>query len=139
MQPPRVGPFVKTSLTILVEKLISSSRDSNAPSIRCTDQEVLSVAELLLFPQPEEPISRRSREGAPGSEVIVFPRTNIRVLRRLWGLPEDGPIVAGPDSRAIGALREDGMVIAGPDGRVIGTLGPDGRVVGASDENPLAG
>ena len=39
-------------------------------------------------------------------EVIVFPRTNIRVLRRLWGLPEYGLLVAGPDGRAIGALDE---------------------------------
>jgi hypothetical protein len=37
------------------------------------------------------------------SEVIVFPRTNIRALRRMWGLPEYGLLVAGPNGTLVAA------------------------------------
>ena len=67
------------------------------------------VAEIIPFQRD------RARNLAPGQteagrEVIVFPRTNIQVLRRLWGLPEYGLLVSGPDGRAIGARRDDGSV-----------------------------
>ncbi len=52
---------------------------------------------------------RPDRGPSACSEVVIFPHTNIRVLRRMWGLPEYGPITAGPDGRAIGVLGEDGL------------------------------
>lgn len=66
------------------------------------------MAEIVTFPRNDRPAgSERSAAAAP--EVIVFPRTNIRVLRRLWGLPEYGPLIAGPDGRAVGASGEDAL------------------------------
>lgn len=64
------------------------------------------VANIVAFPA-ERPAEGKTAGGVPASEVIVFPRTNIRVLRRLWGLPEYGLLVAGPDGRAVGALSDD--------------------------------
>ena len=63
------------------------------------------MAEIVAFPVQDRPTGSVRSDAAP-TEVIVFPRTNIRVLRRLWGLPEYGPLVAGPDGRAVGALDE---------------------------------
>jgi hypothetical protein len=65
-----------------------------------------AVAEIIPF---QRDCARGRPSGPPpqGREIVVFPRTNIRVLRRLWGLPESGQIVAGPDGRAIGARRDD--------------------------------
>ena len=65
------------------------------------------MATIITFPGTSgltAPVGSREHSG---SEVIVFPRTNIRELRRLWGLPEYGLLVAGPDGRAVGALGEE--------------------------------
>lgn len=67
------------------------------------------MADIVAFPNTGERRTAPAVDGA-AREVIVFPRTNIRVLRKLWGLPEYGPLVAGPDGRAIGALGEDALV-----------------------------
>jgi hypothetical protein len=69
-----------------------------------------SVADIIPFAGAKDRSARGDRRDREGSEIIVFPRTNIRVLRRLWGLPEYGLIVAGPDGRAIGARRDDASV-----------------------------
>jgi hypothetical protein len=67
------------------------------------------VATILSFPNVSN--VRTSSDGRPNAspEVVVFPRTNIRVLRKLWGLPEYGLLVAGPDGRAVGALGDDAV------------------------------
>ena len=67
------------------------------------------MAEIIPF-QPNRDPSPASGQTSAGREIIVFPRTNIRVLRRLWGLPEYGLLVAGPDGRAIGARGDEGSV-----------------------------
>jgi hypothetical protein len=54
-------------------------------------------------------LPRPQRDQSQGAELIVFPRTNIRVLRRLWSVPEYGLLVAGLDGRIIGASGEDGL------------------------------
>jgi hypothetical protein len=68
------------------------------------------LATIISFPNIRN--ARTSPDDRPNvrPEVIVFPRTNIRVLRKLWGLPEFGLLVAGPDGRAVGALSEDTRV-----------------------------
>lgn len=66
------------------------------------------MAQIVRFPQTTRSANaERGERRAP--EIVVFPRTNIRVLRRLWGLPEYGPLVAGPDGRAVGVLGEDAL------------------------------
>jgi hypothetical protein len=67
------------------------------------------VADIIAFAVYDARRARPDRAVSAQAEVVVFPRTNIRVLRRLWGLPEYGPLVAGPDGRAVGALGEDGL------------------------------
>ena len=64
------------------------------------------MATIIAFPNAA-PAAPARTAAAASPEVIVFPRTNIRVLRRLWGLPEFGLLVAGPDGRAVGALEHD--------------------------------
>lgn len=66
------------------------------------------MAEIVTFPRKGRPAISKPAEAA-GSEVIVFPRTNIRALRRLWGLPEYGALIAGPDGRAVGASGGDAL------------------------------
>ncbi len=50
----------------------------------------------------------RRTEGAPTpaarSEVIIFPRADIRALRRMWGQSDFGSIVAGPDGCTFAAF-----------------------------------
>ena len=67
------------------------------------------MAEIIPF-QRDRARSQASGRSEQGREIIIFPRTNIRVLRRLWGLPEHGLIIAGPDGRAVGARRDDTSV-----------------------------
>jgi hypothetical protein len=64
------------------------------------------LATIIAFSNEKTPPRAADNRGG-GSEVVVFPRTNIRVLRKMWGLPEYGLLVAGPDGRAIGAVAED--------------------------------
>ena len=65
------------------------------------------MASIIAFPSARETSAAPEDRRDSSPEVIVFPRTNIRALRRLWGLPEYGLLVAGPDGRAVGALGED--------------------------------
>jgi hypothetical protein len=65
------------------------------------------LATIIAFPNIRNVWRSPDDRANVSPEVIVFPRTNIRVLRKLWGLPEFGPLVAGPDGRAVGALSED--------------------------------
>jgi hypothetical protein len=66
-----------------------------------------TLATIIAFPNTRDVPAPSDDRRSASSEVIVFPRTNIRVLRKLWGLPEFGLLVAGPDGRAVGALSED--------------------------------
>ncbi len=67
------------------------------------------MAEIIAFQHASDRPTASAADGA-AREVIVFPRTNIRALRKLWGLPEYGLLVAGPDGRAVGALNDDALV-----------------------------
>jgi hypothetical protein len=77
----------------------------------------LSAAELRFgrdrhkFPCNDRPAGS-ARGAAAISEVIIFifPRTNIRVPRRRWGLPEFGPLIAGPDARPVTEFASDAPV-----------------------------
>jgi hypothetical protein len=62
------------------------------------------VPNILAFPTAQVGLPRPQRDHSQGAELIVFPRTDIRVLRRLWSVP-----IAGPDGGAIGMLGEDGL------------------------------
>jgi hypothetical protein len=66
-----------------------------------------AVAEILAFVRDDQRPLRSQTTSGDASEVVVFPRTNIRELRKLWGLPEEGLLIAGPDGRAIGALEPE--------------------------------
>jgi hypothetical protein len=66
-----------------------------------------AVADILAFVRGNERPARSGAVLVDPSEVVIFPRTNIRALRGVWGLPEDGLIVAGPDGRAVGALEPE--------------------------------
>ena len=64
------------------------------------------MADIIPFHgDPER--TRDQQSGVTNREIIMFPGTNIRVLRRQLGLPEYGLIVAGPDGRALGARADD--------------------------------
>jgi hypothetical protein len=49
-----------------------------------------ALGQILKFPVKGPPVQREEIPAAPKekAEVVVFPRTSIRELRRLWGLPE---------------------------------------------------
>jgi hypothetical protein len=64
------------------------------------------LATIIAFSNEKNP-PRTADNSRSGSEVVVFPRTNIRVLGKMWGPPEYGLRVAGPDGRTIGAVAED--------------------------------
>jgi hypothetical protein len=65
------------------------------------------LATIIAFPNDRNVRTSSDDRHSVSPEVVVFPRTNIRVLRKLWGLPEYGLLVAGPDGRAVGALGDD--------------------------------
>ncbi|MEA2818213.1 MAG: hypothetical protein QOJ86_217 [Bradyrhizobium sp.] len=57
------------------------------------------MAAIISFPNVRN--VRTSSDDRPNvsPEVVVFPRTSIRVLGKLWGLPQHDSPVAGRDGR----------------------------------------
>jgi hypothetical protein len=65
------------------------------------------LAVIIAFNGEKRPSLAEPTPSVDRSEIVIFPRTNIRVLRKMWGLPEKGLLIAGVDGRAIGALSGD--------------------------------
>ncbi len=65
------------------------------------------MAQIISFRLAQaKPPEHAGTESAPAAEVIVFPRTDICSLRRMWGVPAPGPLLAGREDRAVAAATD---------------------------------
>jgi hypothetical protein len=106
------APFVREIYASLTRSTRRSAADRSAVAARFIKTALgigtVALAQIVKFPRTARSANaERSERGVP--EIVVFPRTNIRVLRKLWGLPEYGPLIAGPDGRAVGVSGEDAL------------------------------
>jgi hypothetical protein len=63
------------------------------------------LAAIIAFPNVRNVRSPSDDRPNVSPEVVVFPRTDIRVLQKLWGLPDS--LTAGRGGRAVAASGDD--------------------------------